>query len=183
MSLAGLYNYPGRIRTYTGLFVDPFDMNEEDIDIEDIAHALSHIPRFAGHTKKFYSVAQHCVWVAEHCPQPYMLGGLLHDAAEAYLMDIPTPVKERIPGYKEAEHRILVKVAIKFKADVFHSEVKAADKLALEYEWANCVLEHNTHFFKPELAKQVFLEMFNKLSANKSTVQWVRSTYCETIKP
>lgn len=81
------------IRTFTGKLVDPLDLKPEDIDIRDIAHALSQQCRFTGHTRKFYSVAEHCILVSELCPTELKLAGLLHDADEAYLIDLARPVK------------------------------------------------------------------------------------------
>lgn len=81
------------IITHSGLFVYPFDPQPEEIAAEDIWWALSRIPRFNGHTKRPYTVAEHsliCAWLA---PKPLKLAALLHDAAEAYIGDIMRPVK------------------------------------------------------------------------------------------
>jgi uncharacterized protein len=64
--------------------------------IEVIARALSQINRFAGNTSVFYSVADHCLNVAEWAPQRYKLEALMHDAHEAIIGDIPTPVKQYV---------------------------------------------------------------------------------------
>lgn len=104
------------------------DPKPEQVCIEDIAHALSVMPRFAGHTKQFYSVAQHCVEVSKlvermtvsACRGDALTGmvdarktevrvshaalrGLLHDAHEAYVGDMSTPLKSMLPAYKEIE--------------------------------------------------------------------------------
>lgn len=81
------------IRTFTGkkFYWDRPEDNE--LDIRDIAHALSMNCRWTGHVREFYSVAQHSVFVARHCPTEHWLAGLLHDAAEAYVHDTPTPLK------------------------------------------------------------------------------------------
>lgn len=86
------------IRTYTGIEFYLDDPRPEVVDIRDIAHALSNICRFTGHTKSFYSVAQHSVWVADclilwDCPRSLVKAGLLHDAAEAYYGDLSYPLK------------------------------------------------------------------------------------------
>src|SRR4051812_2148358 len=95
------------ILTYTGKHVNPFDLKPDDICIEDIAHALALCNRFAGHTKRPMSVAQHSVYVSRLCPN-YRLAGLLHDASEAYLGDVTKWVKSthEFEAYREAEDRI-----------------------------------------------------------------------------
>lgn len=82
------------IQTVSGKQFYPLDPRPEDVDIRDIAHALSNMCRFTGHTKTFYSVAQHSV-IASHVvdPKAAMLA-LLHDAAEAYMGDIARPWKK-----------------------------------------------------------------------------------------
>lgn len=82
------------IQTFSGLPFWPIDPRVEEVRIEDIAHSLSLQCRFAGHTRKFYSVAQHSVLVANIVPIPDALWGLLHDASEAYLVDLPAPIKK-----------------------------------------------------------------------------------------
>jgi len=97
------------ITTYTGLKFWPLDPRQDEVSIVDIAHALSNAARFAGHLMRFYSVAQHSVLVSMMCPPELQLWGLLHDASEAYLTDVPSPVK-RDPGfafYREAETHLM----------------------------------------------------------------------------
>lgn len=98
----------GWILTYTGRQVWPLHMRPLDFDLLDIAHALSMKCRFSGHTREFYSVAQHSVLAAENA---WHVGvdakvALLHDAAEAYLPDIATPLKHQLPETKAAEQAI-----------------------------------------------------------------------------
>ena len=81
------------IQTYTGRQFFPLRPRVEDICIEDIAHALSNLCRFTGHVTKFYSVAEHSVRASFCCTQEDALWALLHDASEAYLVDVPRPLK------------------------------------------------------------------------------------------
>jgi len=104
------------INTYTGRKFYPLNPDPDEIDILDIAHALSMQCRFTGHVKQFYSVAQHSVNVARHVPHSDQLWALLHDAAEAYLVDLARPIKHA-PGfeaYREAEKLLMDAVQTQF---------------------------------------------------------------------
>ncbi len=96
------------IQTYTGKAFDPFDVDPAAICIEDIAHALANVCRFTGHSRQFYSVAQHSVEVATRLPHELQAAALLHDASEAYLTDVPRPLKQRpeFKFYREAEEQL-----------------------------------------------------------------------------
>lgn len=85
-----------RLLTFSGRSVAPMAPRTADIGIEDIAHALAHQCRFGGHVREFYSVAQHSIYVSRHVPPEAALWALLHDASEAYIADVPTPLK-RLP--------------------------------------------------------------------------------------
>jgi hypothetical protein len=98
-------------QTFTGVQFYPLDPRPEDIDIRDIAHALSQTCRYGGHTRVFYSVAEHCIHLAhamrEMGPDPAeALQALMHDAAEAYCQDLVRPIKEQVQGYAAMEGRI-----------------------------------------------------------------------------
>ena len=123
------------ITTRTGRRFDPFMPDIDSIEIVDIAHALGLTCRFNGHCDQFYSVAQHSIMVSRMVPTEYALAGLLHDAAEAYLGDIPPMIKRRLPGFKEAELEIEALIAEKFEVFGMGSGViKAADREALKIE-------------------------------------------------
>lgn len=101
------------MQTFTGKQFWPADPRADEIDIRDIAHALSMQCRYAGHCLRFYSVAEHCVLLAKAIPEQ-KLWALLHDASEAYLVDVPRPVKPSLAGYKTLEQRIMFEVARQF---------------------------------------------------------------------
>lgn len=120
------------IVTATGRKFNPLDPDPEQINLEDIAHALSNICRFTGHCREFYSVAQHSVIVSLIAEaeafdlgliNPWYLGlkGLLHDASEAYLCDVARPLKrhEGFSQYRIAETRLMGAVMKAFFDDGF----------------------------------------------------------------
>lgn len=120
-----------------GKWVYPLDLRPEDIDIRDIALSLSKQCRFIGHTKEFYSVAQHSVIVSKIVSPENALWGLLHDAAEAYIGDISRPVKKCLqtvaPGALiSLENGIEAAVAERFGLPwPMPAEVKHADIVAV----------------------------------------------------
>lgn len=102
------------IQTYTGKQFWPLDPRPEHICIEDIAHALSNLCRYTGHTNKFYCVAQHSCFASHLVPSKFALWGLLHDAAEAYIGDMSRPLKGMLPEFKQIENKIMIAVCGKF---------------------------------------------------------------------
>ncbi|MBF0191957.1 MAG: phosphohydrolase [Magnetococcales bacterium] len=102
------------IQTYTGIQFWPMDARPEEIALLDIAHALSMLCRFNGHCRRFYSVAEHSVHVSRVVGAADARWGLLHDAAEAYLSDIPKPVKRVLPAFHPWEERLLAVIADRF---------------------------------------------------------------------
>ncbi len=103
------------MQTYTGRQFWPLDPRPEEIFIEDIAHALSMQCRYAGHCLRFYSVAEHSVLLARAMGNSAdARWALLHDASEAYLVDVPRPVKPHLAGYRDAEDLVMRAVAARF---------------------------------------------------------------------
>lgn len=124
------------IKTFTGKYINVFNPKPESIDIEDIAHALSYVCRFAGHTRYFYSVAQHSVEVMKMVKRENRLAALLHDATEAYMCDLPRPIKSRMNEYKKVEETLMRVIAERFEvAYPFDSEIKVADNFQLVKEF------------------------------------------------
>jgi 5'-nucleotidase len=115
----------------------PLDPRAEDIDPVDIAHALGMLCRYGGHINHFYSVAEHCVLMSYAVPPEDALSALLHDATEAYVVDVPRPVKRLMPEYEAIEKRVWLVIAERFgiSPDLPRS-VKAADNNILADEVA-----------------------------------------------
>lgn len=116
------------LETHGGLMLDVLNPKPEGISIEAIAHGLAHICRFGGHTIRHYSVAEHSVWVSQLVPPEFALQGLMHDATEAYLCDLPSPIKKLWPEYYVMEAKLHAVIAEKFGfSPEMPDEVKTAD--------------------------------------------------------
>ena len=123
------------MQTKSGVQFWPLDPRPEDVRLEDIAWSLSHQCRYAGHCAFFYSVAQHSVMVADMVPHELKRTALLHDATEAYLVDLPRPVKRMMADYRAAEQVVWEAVARRFGLPLeLPAEVKDADEDALATE-------------------------------------------------
>jgi 5'-deoxynucleotidase YfbR-like HD superfamily hydrolase len=168
------------IQTYSGQRFNPTNPVPDAILIQDIAHALSNQCRFSGHSKKFYSVAQHCVLVSHVCNFEDALWGLLHDATEAYLVDVPRPLKQSglFGAYIEFEGKMTLAICERFGLDpVEPVSVKRADKIMLATEardlmaplrvdWTQPTepLPFTIEPWTPEESKERFLKRFFELN-------------------
>ena len=169
------------METFTGIKFYPLDPRPGEICIEDIAHALSMQCRFTGHVKEFYSVAQHSFIVSHLCPR-VPLWGLLHDAGEAYLADMITPIKRQplMAPYCAAEKRLMRVICRKFGLpEKEPPEVKDADLLMVATEarallsvadWTEgrAGLRGGIVPVGPTEAERMFLERFRELTANEA---------------
>ena len=157
----------GYITTYTGDHFYPTKPDPANIHIQDIAHALSYICRGNGHVKNFFSVGQHC------------LACLLHDAGEAYMSDVPRPIKVGMPQYKEWEEEVIRTVYEKYLgSDLTEEEerlVKQVDDDMLYFDM-KVLLGHKMDQEEPEMmsifsqeyvpfieVEEQYLEIFEKL--------------------
>ena len=104
------------VETISGARVNLEHPDPETIHLEDLARHLSRLCRYAGGVEPFYSVAEHSVRTAALCAGRWQLPALLHDAAEAYIGDIPGPVR-RLPGlwgFDAVEERLQFAIALRF---------------------------------------------------------------------
>jgi hypothetical protein len=172
-------------QTYTGKKFYPFDPRPEEICIEDIAHSLSMQCRFAGHCREHYSVAEHSVRGSAYLRGELALHFLLHDAAEAYLVDLPRPLKRTgVFGwlYRRVERRLELVIAEAFALPFPHSPViKQVDARMLMTEKRDLLTdppaawkESESMFppfadtikpLTPSFAEHCFLNRYNALTA------------------
>jgi uncharacterized protein len=171
----------GSITTYSGIRFWPLQPNPADIRIEDIVHALSNQCRFGGHAREFYSVAEHSVRVSQLCRPEDALWGLLHDASEAYLSDVPAPLKElpAFEAYRAAERSLQGTIAVRFGLSTEQPRsVTEADRAVLGIEICDLLRPlgspqpgrppHKTKLvianpWPPRIAKARFLTRFREL--------------------
>ena len=164
------------IVTFTGRVVRPLDPDPETFAIEDIAHSLSNQCRFTGHTREFYSVAQHAVLVSYYCDEKDALAGLLHDASEAYIADLARPIKHQ-PGfgsaYRKVEESISLAIGIRFGVFLtpLPPSVVEADNMLLNSE-IHALMDFEPydreiipiHPWSPAYARAKFLLRFDSLT-------------------
>jgi hypothetical protein len=176
------------MQTYSGQAFDFTDINPEAISLQDIAHSLSLQCRFNGHVLAMYTVAQHSVLVSRIVPPEAQPWGLLHDAAEAYVCDLPRPVKEFLrkdstaytSSYDVLEGAIAVAIRQKFVSINLDHDIKMAvhhaDNVLLATEkrdlMAPCPrdwgplpepMKQTIVPWSPDLAREKFLERAEEL--------------------
>lgn len=130
------------IQTHSGIWIDPSDANVKEINIDDICHSLSNTGRFNGHCSVFYSVAQHSVIVSHilekaSFSKTVLLAGLLHDAHEAYLGDMPSPLKKIFTDFAQISDELQLIINKVFEIKISEEdawEVKKADYKAFHAE-------------------------------------------------
>lgn len=193
------------IQTRSGVKFHILDPRPEDFRIEDIAHALSHACRFGGHVCRFYCVAEHSVRMARFIaktmgyrpewpefratlgpsnrilrPGDYVYAALMHDASEAYLGDLPRPIKHlpEFAFYREHEDRLMRHIASRFRfeypvppiikaADDAHMASEARDLMSpvtknwhLKYD----LLPGRVKPWSPRKAKREFMSLFYQVN-------------------
>ena len=178
------------LQTVSGRWVNPFDPDPDQLDIGDIARALANQCRFGGHCRVFYSVAQHSVIVSELVEQrggdaEDVFAALMHDASEAYLGDMPHPLKHRSPlgaAFKEAEEHLERALQAHFRIRDGVPAIKRADRALLaterrafsseSWQWPELEgvepLDIELSAWPPDEAARVFLERFHELDARRA---------------
>ncbi len=161
------------ITTFTGKKFHYLNPHPDEICIEDIAHALALTCRFGGHCREFYSVAEHSYRVSMIVDKEDKLAALLHDAHEAYLHDVPRPIKHDIIGYSEIANIVQYAIQSKFHINIrcpYHLKLaddtllstEARDIMPTTQDWATLPTPLSIRIFPMNwrLAEKVFLDFF-----------------------
>lgn len=170
----------GYIRTYKNHQFYFDDIENNVIDIEDIAHSLSNQGRWTGHTNVFYSLAEHSVLTSRLVSPEYAFEALMHDASEAYVVDLSRPLKAFVPDYRKIQHRVEKYIAEYFGLPYPLSEpVRIADDRLLQTEWETLFdkteiwlgikaepFDLKFHCWNPEQAERAFLEAYESLETS-----------------
>ena len=163
------------ITTFTGKKFHYLNPAWDEICIEDIAHALALTCRFGGHCQEFYSVAEHSFRVAMIVDKEDKLAALLHDAHEAYLHDVPRPIKFDMPKYQEIADKVQVKIYKVFNTYIHYPgylkfadntllATEARDIMATMQDWMNLPLPLTLRI-RPlnwQLAERIFLDFYSE---------------------
>jgi len=178
----------GWMETFTGRKVNPLELKEEDICIEDIAHSLSLICRYNGHCKVFYSVADHSIRVARMLEgSGWELGALMHDSAEAYLGDVIRPLKYQSNDLIEHENRALNVIFSKYGIDLnlrATQSIKDMDNIFIATEardlmsssgkeWSNLskpLEDKIVPYLDYQWVKEKFLKLFREYGGKDTTL-------------
>lgn len=174
---------PTYIQTFSGRRVDIFDPSTWQFQIIDIAHALSNLCRFTGHTKRFYSVAEHSIHVSTLVPEHLKLVAMLHDASEAYLADIPRPIKQHgsFYSYRQIERDLTTMILKQWTwftelpkqvhdADMAVLSIEAKILMGNCHDWPGIMqdtsgVDININCWTPEQARKKFLTRFAELES------------------
>lgn len=171
MPVEDLYK-EGCVRTYTGVYFNLKHPKSTDVYVMDIAVALSRECRFNNATKRMYSVAEHSVYCALLAQQKYpnrprlAFEALLHDAHEYIWRDLPTPMKELLPGYKNLQVKTQMVINERYNIYIGLEDrklIEEIDKEALEWEWLNKVLSHTGMLLDEKSRIDYFLHHFKLL--------------------
>lgn len=176
------------ILTYSGKKIHPLDPSPEEISIIDIAAGLSHLCRFTGHCRPFYSVADHSILVSSIVEPQFRLQALLHDASEFALNDLNSVLKHsgKFNDYKYYEHQLQSMIYKKFGLPPEEpKEVKTADQRLLETELRDLMKLSPDHQPKqpplkekivplsPEDSERLFLHTFRMLVSPNDYEKWI----------
>ena len=177
------FKYKPEILTVSGNYFRFDDVENSTFTIKDIAHALSHIGRYTGHTSVFYSVCEHSVRASYVVPAEHALAALMHDSSEAFLGDVSSPLKAILTEYKMIEEYVEEAILKRFGLPFpMHPEIKKADLIMLATEKRDLMPKSNEwdvlkgvnplpdtiYPWTSGWAKMMFLDRYEELTKEKS---------------
>ncbi len=176
---------------YSGGIYYPVDPRPSEVRIADIAHSLSMQCRYGGHARHFYSVAEHSIYVSRHVPEEHALVALMHDATEAYVSDVPRPLKGHLENFAEIEAMNWAAIATAFDLsavlpDCVHdidtrlcldemSRLLPPSPLPLCVEGSYICQYINC--YEPRIAEAMFLKRFDELWNARISARYPASNY------
>lgn len=163
------------------------DPQWDQISIDEIAHALATSTRFNGHASRPYSIAEHSLLVAEICERDLgvrdpagLLAALLHDASEAYLGDLASPVKWQLPRYQqleaEHEHAVAKRFGLRTAFAAFHQQIRRADLVALATERRDLMPPHHQAWEALDGIAPITWDQLNR--SGRETCDWMHWRGC-----
>lgn len=169
------------IRTVSGGYIELLNPDPKDVKLGDIAHSLSLINRYGGHTATHYSVAEHSLGVSNMMLRSTgdsraALFGLLHDASEAYLGDVVRPLKHNLQDYLHAENKMENAIFIALIGDSQLEDekrwemVKEADRAILAFEMST--IRNATWRIPPKATNlcNAFMSQYYRLTDGKNSL-------------
>jgi len=177
------------ITVHSGKYFDILDPVSFEYEIEDIATALSNLCRYTGHVDHFYSVAEHSVLVSQLVPPKLALCGLLHDASEAFLGDISSPLKQLLPNYKDIENNVQEQIAKAFNLPwPFPEDIHVADKKlywaerktlapgvdSLWHQERGPARKVEVKGFLPKEARKMFINRYKEITNDKARYSFLQ---------
>lgn len=164
---------PDSVRLHSGLYFNFKSMSADSFTMMDVVIGLAREPRWARQSKGVVTVGQHTLRCYDLYPTFKML---LHDAPEAILGDVPSPMKKLLPAYREMEDRLYRVMCDKWQVDPEPDPVvKEIDQKVLEIEWAALVLKHDPDFYQSLTESQVVQRLktlFEKHLHLQSRLAW-----------
>ena len=158
--------YDGCMITVSGIVVNLLDPDPDTLLITDIAHGLANNCRWNGHTRHFWSVAQHCCMMYDMAPKGEKLSHLFHDAEEAYWGDMIKPLKnvirDKCPEIIEKMKMLRGMIYLKFNISPVTEITMINDFGCLQWEFENIIKVSNCYpsYWSPIRAKQEWIERY-----------------------
>jgi len=163
---------------HSGDFFSLSDISANNFSIEDIAYGLSGVCRFNGHVKNYmhYSVAQHSVIVSQNVPREFALAALMHDSSEAFICDVPSPLKRRLSQYSDIEGSVTDAIFAKYGIGIAanHSEIVTSDMRALVTEVRDVLSEGQKKYFDKYGNFEPFRDTIEPISRREAAYMFMK---------